>query len=176
MKKLFTTAIWSICLVCICSMLQAQTREAAYEILSDWNGSWRGVFRIYSATGRLLDSLRVEQKYYWDGNTQRGVITDTYTDGRIEVSHAENFVRNDTLFCVVRNAKGEKTVHAGHFSGDRLTWSRWDRQAGLQEIFKEYVVRTEQGSVYFIDGVGIYGMGEGRNVLLFEGRYRKVAE
>lgn len=151
----------------------AQSPRSPAAVFKPWDGEWDGVFKIFNTNGELVDSLEVHQKYFWDGEVQKGIITDKYADGRIEISHAENFVRNDTLYCVVKKAGGERTVHRGGNVGGRLTWSRQNPETGMLEAFKEYVEIRNGTAVYFIDGVGIYGYGEERNVLLFEGRYRK---
>jgi hypothetical protein len=153
----------------------AQPSAKAEKIFGPWNGEWQGVFRIFSAEGTLLDSLRVYQKYEWDGTIQKGIITDTFSSGKVELSHAENFIRDDTLFCVVRKPGGEITIHTGKFAAGRLTWSRSDPKTGMSESFKEYVEHTPTGTIYFIDGIGVYGFGKDRNVLLFEGRYKKIS-
>ena len=176
MKKvtylLIAGAVFGVLLPAAMALAQVSARK----VLSPWDGEWQGVFRIFNNQGKLLDSLQVHQKYWWKDRVQKGVITDTYSDGRVEISHAENFVRNDTLFCVVKKANGETTIHTGLFDAGRLTWSRRLPERHLQESFKEYVARTPRGLIYFIDGVGIYGTGKDQIVLLFEGRYRNISE
>lgn len=139
-----------------------------------FTGKWQGIFRTFAFDGTLLDSLRVQHRISWSGDTQKVVITDRYSDGRVVVSHGENFVRGDTLFCGVRKPDGSRTALTGKVSDGRLFWSRVDEAAGVQEVFKEYVGRTREGAVYFIDGVGVYGSGPRKRILLFEGRYLKV--
>ncbi|RMD99459.1 MAG: hypothetical protein D6814_05510 [Calditrichaeota bacterium] len=141
---------------------------------SPYTGEWRGVFRTYSAEGKLIDSLRVHQKYFWEGNTQKVIITDLHADGRKEISHADNFVRHDSLFCVVRKPDGQEIVEIGRLAGRRLIWRHVDPNKGSQEIFKEYVKGRGRRAVYYIDGVGVYGSGPQATILLFEGRYRKI--
>ncbi|MFQ5628902.1 MAG: hypothetical protein ACE5I1_09090 [bacterium] len=169
--NLSITFIWAF----LTATAIAQPIESAKKVFGPWDGEWQGVFRIFNTEGRLLDSLHVQQKYNWDGEIQRGIITDKLSNGKVEVSHAENFFRNDTLFCVVKKPGGETTVHTGKYTNGRLTWSRNDPKTGMQESFKEYVEHTPTGTIYFIDGVGVYGFGKDRNVLLFEGRYRKIS-
>ena len=172
MRQIFTHSILALLISLLAFPVLAQPQHAK-SILGPWDGEWRGVFRIFHFDGTPMDSLTVHQKYYWEGSVQKGIITDTYSDGRVEVSHAENYLRNDTLYCVVRKPNGETTVHRGTHAGGRLTWWRRLPEQGISESFKEYVAGTPRGTIYFIDGVGLYGTGPQPTVLLFEGRYRK---
>ncbi len=150
---------------------QAQQDTRAREVFGPFDGEWRGVFKMYKQDGTFIDSLVVHQKYWWDGEVQKGVFSDTFSDGRVEMSDAQNFVRNDTLFCVVKKRSGEETTHFGTYDAGRLTWWRKIPASNLQESFKEYVAVINGKRTYFIDGVGVYGEGEHQNIMLFEGRY-----
>ncbi len=145
----------------------------AYKAFNPFDGTWKGVFKIYAFEGELQQVIEVEQHYFWDGDTQRVVIKDTYPDGRIEISKGKNFTEGYTITCRVEKANGEVTIHNGKLSDDKLFWSRNLPDKGIQESFKEYIARVNGETVYFIDGIGIYTSKGVQSVLLFEGRYVK---
>jgi len=171
--------IFSVLLVNLFALLNAFPAQAqsspARQIFDVYTGRWQGVFRIFSLDGTLLDSIRVEQHYFWDGDIQRVELKDHLVDGSVQVSHAENFVRNDSLFCVVTKADSTRIIETGKRSANRLFWYHVDKAAQRRETFKEYVQTVPGGTYYLIDGIGIYGEGEHMNILLFEGRYKKIA-
>ncbi len=156
-----------------CHMQLAAQSALAYKAFNPFDGHWKGEFRIYSFDGELQQEIKVEQHYFWDNDTQRVVIRDTYPDGRTEVSKGKNYTEGYEIVCRVEKAGGEVTIHNGKLSGNRLFWSRKLPEQGLWESFKEYVTRVDGDTVYFIDGLGIYTSKGVRSILIFEGRYRK---
>ncbi len=147
---------------------------AARALFEPYTGEWTGEFRIFTLNGALQTTIQVRQRYFWDDDTQRVVITDRYPDGRVERSHALNYLDGDTPVCLVRKADGTVVRLIGQKQAGRLFWKHDAPQQQKYEIFKEYVDTIGGVSLYFIDGLGVYGSGAHRTILIFEGRYRKV--
>ncbi|MDQ7065396.1 MAG: hypothetical protein Q9P90_14260 [candidate division KSB1 bacterium] len=143
-------------------------------LFAPYTGEWTGEFRIYTLDGALQTTIQVRQRYFWDGDTQKVVITDRYPDGRVERSHALNYLDGDTPVCLVRKADGTVVRLIGQKQAGRLFWKHDAPKQQKYEIFKEYVDTIGGVSLYFIDGLGMYGSGAHRTILIFEGRYRKV--
>ena len=148
--------------------------SAVRALFEPYTGEWTGEFRIFTLNGALKSTIQVHQRYFWDGDTQKVVITDRYPDGRIERSNALNYLDGDTPVCLVRKADGTVVRLIGQKQAGRLFWKNDAPQQQKYEIFKEYVDTIGGASLYFIDGLGVYGSGEHRTILIFEGRYRKV--
>jgi hypothetical protein len=150
---------------------QAQTSR---EIFTPFNAHWKGVFKVYTYDGHLLNTIEVEQRYWWEGNVQRANFSEKASDGKIVRAQARNYEENGKLFCTVEKDNGEKSLHLGHYEDGALFWFR--KEEGKVESFKEKVVQGQGGKEYHIDGFGVYGSGKDASQLLFEGRYFEVKE
>ncbi len=146
--------------------------QSAHEIFAPFNAQWKGVFKVYSHDGRLLDQIDVEQRYWWEGNVQRATFIEKARDGKIVRAQARNYEENGKLFCAVEKDNGEKSLHRGHYEDGALFWFR--NESGKIESFKERVLQGRAGKEYHIDGFGVYGSGKEASYLLFEGRYFEV--
>jgi len=146
--------------------------QSAREIFAPFNAHWKGVFKVYTHDGRLLHTIEVEQRYWWDGNVQRATFIEKARDGKIVRAQAKNYEENGKLFCAVEKDNGEKSLHLGHYADGALFWFR--KEEGKVESFKEKVLQGRAGKKYHIDGFGVYGSGEEASHLLFEGRYFEV--
>jgi len=149
----------------------AETRR----VLDPFTGVWRGTFKVHSQSGELVTRLEVEQRYWWDGNVQRGRFIETDQDGNTVTAEARNFVGdNGKLLCVVEKSNGEGSRHRGSVHDGHLFWH--SRQPGRVETFREAVHADEEGTFYRIHGFGVYGQGDDAAHFLFVGEYRRVAE
>lgn len=148
--------------------------DRARQAFEPFSGHWQGIFRVYNYNGQLLDELHVEQRYWWEDEVQFGEFVDRYPDGRVVKSNARNYLEGGVLYCEVIKESGEKTVHTGYYADGVLFWFRKTSDGSLVESFKESVAEERGRQVYYIDGFGVYGQGEGASYLLFEGRYEKV--
>lgn len=158
-----------------------QTGEAAGRVAADdtapfarWAGVWEGVFVSRRPDGTPVESTRVRQEYI-DVNPleQSVVITDKQASGVTIVSHGTNRSVPGGLECRVTDPNGVSKVLEGRKEGTAIFWHRRVLSAGIEESFREEILRTPTGDLYTIDGVGFYG-GAAGTVLLFEGRYRRV--
>lgn len=167
MPRLVTILLAAACTTCA----QVDSAKQAFE---PFTGHWRGVFRVYNYDGELLEELQVEQKYWWEDEVQHGEFTDRYRDGREVNSNARNYLEDGVMYCEVIKESGEKTLHTGHYDNALLFWYRKTPDGNTVESFKERVAKERGRKVYYIDGFGVYGQGEGGSYLLFEGRYEEV--
>lgn len=167
------TVLTLLYLFCLPAASRCQSLEAR-DIFAPYIGEWEGTFKIFSHDGKLLNILQVHQKYFWQNDTQKVHITDMYPDGKKEKSIGLNFARGDSLFCVVKHEDGKVVRLVGAHHGGRLIWHRQVPEQHLVESFKEYVAPLDGDTVYYIDGVGVYGSRKNRTILLFEGRYKKI--
>ncbi|NUO82793.1 hypothetical protein HUU05_22200 [candidate division KSB1 bacterium] len=163
MKKLFAA------LLLLAVAAHAQT---AREIFAPFTATWKGVFKIYTHDGRLLDQIEIEQHYWWEGNVQRATFVEKNRDGKVTRAQARNYEAQNKLYCAVEKDSGEKSLHQGHYEDGALFWFR--KEEGKMESFKERVVLGVAGKEYHIDGFGVYGSGKDVSHLLFEGRYFEV--
>ena len=160
MKKSFIFA-----LLLLATAAQAQTSR---EIFAPFTATWRGVFKVYTHDGCLLHQIRVEQRYWWEGNVQRATFVEKTSDGKVTRAHVKNYEENGKLYCAVEKDNGEKSLHLGQYEDGALFWYR--KAEGKIETFKERIVLGPRGKEYHIDGFGIYGTGRDATPLLFEGR------
>lgn len=130
-------------------------------------------FVARTAAGDLTDSLTADHRYWWNGRVQRGRLIDRYPDGRLIRATARNFVRDDTLYCVVEpEGGGAPTVLTGRVEDGAIIWHRRGADGASAESYRERVVPTPEGPAYWIDGFGAYP-ADG-TFLHFIGRYRRV--
>lgn len=175
LRGFVTSLATAAALVCV----SANRQPTAREILDPFTGHWKGTFTTYSLDGSVSSSLQVEQRYWWDGDKQRGRFFELAPNGGITTAEAQNFVDAGLLVCDVQKSTGQNTRHYGHFDSGTLTWSRKqeaDEPGGyVRESFRERVIATPAGPVYEITGIGVYGVPPEQNVFVFEGRYARVA-
>ena len=150
--------------------------DLALQAFGPFNAHWKGVFKVYSYHGQLLDELEVEQRYWWEGDTQMATFIERYRDGRVVKAQARNYIKDGSMYCEVKKDTGEETVHLGHYENGTLFWYRKTPDNNTIESFKERVVKNPAGKAYFIDGFGVYGQGDHASYFLFEGRYEEVPE
>ena len=143
--------------------------QSAREIFAPFNAHWKGTFKVYAHDGRLLNTIAVEQRYWWEDNVQRATFIEKSRDGKIVRAQAKNYAENGKLFCAVEKDNGEKSLHLGQYEDGALFWFR--QEEGRIESFKERVLQGKAGKEYHIDGFGVYGCGKEASYLLFEGRY-----
>lgn len=143
--------------------------QTAREIFAPFTGQWKGVFKVYTHEGKLINQIAVEQRYWWEGEVQHAAFVEKSQDGKIVRAQARNYEANGKLYCAVEKDNGEKSLHLGRFEDGALFWFR--KEEGTLESFKERVLQGRNGKEYHIDGFGVYGSGEGASHLLFEGRY-----
>lgn len=152
------------------------TVDEGRAILDPWTGSWAGEFKVYAQDGRLLNTLDVQQRYWWDGDIQRATFTETAEDGAVVTADAKNYVDNQgRLVCEVVKSTGETSKHYGNTSDGFLIWH--GKTPGRVETFRERVAVDDAGQrAYEITGFGVYGQGEAASYFLFSGSYRAVAD
>ena len=139
-----------------------------------WDGAWEGTFNTRRPDGTLESSLQVHQEYTTITPTEQSVtITDRHADGSIKESRGQNTEVNGSLECRLWEPDGTMKLLTGTRAGRALFWHRRDTVAGIEETFREEIVRDAGGDLYTIDGVGLYGKSR-TEVLLYEGRYRRV--
>ncbi len=139
-----------------------------------WDGAWEGTFNTRRTDGTLESSLLVRQEYTTiTPNEQSVTITDRRADGSVKESRGQNTDVNGALECRLWGPDGTMKLLTGTRAGKTLFWHRRDTAAGIEETFREEIVRDAGGDLYTIDGVGLYGKGRAE-VFLYEGRYRRV--
>ncbi|MEL6186954.1 MAG: hypothetical protein AAFU79_20200 [Myxococcota bacterium] len=147
-------------------------------VFAELDGIWRGTFVGYDAAGKELYRLEVEQEYRTiDDHTQQVRLRDTDSKGQTVTGKGRNVARwkdgELILECIVEKSNGDRVVHEGRLvrgpQGEtELIW--FSRKKGRVETFRERVQSSEQGDVYAIDGMGVYG----ETPILMAGRYRRV--
>jgi len=139
-----------------------------------WDGAWEGTFNTRRPDGTLESSVQVHQEYTTITPTEQKVtITDRLADGTVKESRGQNTEVNGALECRLWEPDGAMKLLTGTRAGRALFWHRRDAAAGIEETFREEIVRDAGGDLYTIDGVGLYGKGRAE-VLLYEGRYRRA--
>jgi hypothetical protein len=148
------------------------------EILDPFTGHWKGTFTTYSLDGSVSSALPAEQRFWWDGDTQRGRYFALSPNGGITTAESQHFTDSGLLVRDVQKSTGQNTRHYGHFENGTLTWSRKqeaDEPGGyVRESFRERVIPTASGQIYEVTGTGVYGVPPEQNVFVFEGRYKKI--
>lgn len=146
------------------------------EIFRDLDGTWRGTFVGYDATGKELYRIQVEQRYRTvDANVQTVQIVDTMPDGTEIKGTGKNVATVDAqgklhLTCRVEKSNGDVVEHQGRLvqgpDGDKeLVW--FHQHEDREETFRETVRKEGDRSVYSIQGMGKYG----DTLILMAGRY-----
>lgn len=150
--------------------------QSLRQALEPFEGAWRGSFVVTTPDGEMVDSLVATHRYRWDGTVQTGTLVDRYpASGRVDTSHARNYVADGRLVCEVTHPDGSTTVHYGRVRGNAIVWHRRTEE-GVVESYRERVVDTPGGPEYRIDGFGVYPDGQGaRSYVLFYGRYERIA-
>jgi hypothetical protein len=169
-RKEFMNTFIQLILLGVASAAFSQ-EPSAREILAPFTAHWKGVFKVYSYDGRLLNQIEVEQRYWWQGEEQHAEFIEKDRSGRLVKAKARNYAQNGKLYCAVEKDNGEKSLHHGHFEDGALFWFRKTEDQATIESFKERVLPGARGKEYHIDGIGIYGSGAKASCLLFEGRY-----
>jgi len=170
MKKIKSTVVVLFSLV----FLSAATprKPSIHDMLDPLTGRWKGTFKVYTLEGRLHEAIEVEQRYWWEGDIQRGRFVERYADGRVVNAEAMNYIKDGRLVCEVRKDNGEISNHRGRYENGVLFWHTRMADGSKVESFKERVETTAQGTIYYIDGFGAYGRGDAKTYFLFEGRYK----
>lgn len=150
------------------TILTAKEKEP--KLFDGYVGEWKGTFRVYSPDGTLIKTMKAHHIYKRiDANTIEGEQTIEYSDGTIEKVKATDALTNGKLTCTVESNLYGRKVLEGHVDGDQIFWSR--KEKDVIESFRERVI--DGGTIYAIDGYGIYGTDRGK-IYTFVGEYKRI--
>ena len=167
------------------STLEAEAAKLAsnnppVDVFADLNGRWQGEFVGYSAEGKELYRISVEQHYRTiDSTTQLVEIIDRDAEGRVTTGKGRNVATRRAdgtleLTCRVEKSNGETVEHRGALvaaadGSQQLMW--FSSTPSRREVFREHVHGSGAGAVYEIHGTGMYD----GTLIVMHGAYRRVA-
>jgi len=137
------------------------------------DGVWEGTLNTYTMQGDLVSSKRMRLQYAPEADGVRKVaISARRADGTVEEATGEIRDIEGRLERRLVDRRGEETLFAGTRAGAAIIWHGGDASSQARQAWREQIVRTPDGDLYTVDGVGVFGDGSAR-VELYEGRYRK---
>jgi hypothetical protein len=158
---------------------QTYSRDSSpIQALAQLNGIWSGIFVGYDLLGKELYRIRVKQVYRSINQTPQKVeIEDMMPDGTTIIGVGENTAsrRADgslVLRCSIVKSNGDQVDHEGKLiigpDGDeQILWIT--DKPNRKEIFREFVRKEGNQTVYSIHGMGQYGT----TLILMSGSYHK---
>jgi hypothetical protein len=167
-----------LALIALCLTLPLCCQQGAatppVDVLAAWNGTWRGTFVAWDASGRELQRIDVEQTYRTvDATTQSVTIRDTLADGTVIEGNGRNVAERGSdgavrLRCSVAKSNGERVEHLGRIvtgptGRTELIW--YSDAADRSETFREWI----DGATYSIQGMARYGS----TLVLMAGTYSR---
>ncbi|MEL7305268.1 MAG: hypothetical protein AAGJ56_05485 [Myxococcota bacterium] len=180
---------WVVVAVGFAGLLGAATRASGaaklapsdppVAVFAELDGRWQGEFVGYSAQGKELYRISVEQRYRTiDSTTQLVEIVDRDAEGRVTTGEGRNVATRRAdgaleLSCRVEKSNGETVEHRGALvtaadGSQQLMW--FSTTPSRREVFREHVHGTGSRAVYEIHGTGIYD----GTLIVMHGAYRRV--
>lgn len=91
------------------------------DLLDRYTGRWVGSYTVLSLDGEVLQRLKVEQQYWWDGEEQRGVGAYDRQGELVWIS-SRTYFRGEALLCEISIADQPPRTYAARVRGETITW------------------------------------------------------
>ena len=147
----------------------ASTRE----LLDRYTGRWVGTFTVSGFDGTVLQTLKVEQQYWWEGDEQRAIgVFDR--QGELTWVSSRIYEREGTLLCETSIADQPHRTYAARVRGDAITWLPTNVVEATRKQVRETILRRGDRWILRSEGFEHVGPADQLVPVRVEGELEKV--
>lgn len=150
-----------------------------YQFLERYVGTWEGTLTILDEAGKTLQSMVVQQEYWWAEVENVKMLkgqTVFSQNGKLSFANSKSFIHEGRLYSVTtQSGGGEKQSNIAKIKKEsyQLTWLPMEGEEGKRQATETFIDSGKEQTI-LIQGFEIYH-AQGRDMrLTIQGELRKI--